>query len=65
MKQGELRRFSDNLSPVSYAGRTFLVVSNYHFATTKCVDILMDGELHKNWFGSFVEKNSEVVDETR
>jgi hypothetical protein len=64
MKRGELRRFSANVSPALFAGRTFLVVSAYHFMSVERVDILMDGQLHEDWLGSFVRKNSEVLDET-
>jgi hypothetical protein len=64
MKRGELRRFSVNVIPALYADRTFLVVSAYHFMSVERVDILMDGQLHKDWLGSFVRKNSEVLDET-
>jgi hypothetical protein len=64
MKPGELRRFSENVSVPSAASCPFLVVSTYHFMSVARVDILMNGETHTNWLASFVEKNSEVLDET-
>lgn len=64
MKPGDLRRFSDNVSVPSAVSCPFLVVSTYYVMSVERVDILMNGETHTNWLSSFVEKNSEALDET-
>ena len=62
MRTGELRRFHEHpRSGIDLGSKTFLIIGLHEIDDCPRVDLLMDGNVERDWLYDFVEDNSETL----